>query len=407
MRDRGVVFWVFMLSACALLAIGRVYDERLTFANINLAIIISGFYIVSVIYILLTIKKIILSKTKVVFYLFYLAVLVINPILWLVFDVTEFGIHNFINFGLIIVPISVVVMEKYSTKDVLSTFYILLTVSCVLAVLSSIGLSLSERADGRMATLGGGPIVFARWMGFGIISLFLLPTDIKSRYKYIFILFFFILALASGSRGPILSLCLTGLVYVFLNFNQVIVKVSLGVCLLMSVLYFSGLGKQLSEVGKMDRVLMNISKKGGSLQSTSARKHLAVSSLIMLQNYPLGVGAGNWRNMSNKLRPNHLTPDTLEYPHNLFLEVACEYGIQTLILILLLFLYVFHLSYSKMTKYNSDKSSLYPVLFYLLVFFSLNSLVSGMLNDSRLLFLVISMILIHEPLISKKYVNHL
>ena len=57
----------------------------------------------------------------------------------------------------------------------LNTFYILLGVTCFLALLSSVGLSLSERDDGRMATLGGGPIVFARWMGFGILSLFFLP----------------------------------------------------------------------------------------------------------------------------------------------------------------------------------------------------------------------------------------
>ena len=54
-----------------------------------------------------------------------------------------------------------------------------------------------------------------------------------------------------------------------------------------------------------------------------------------------------------------------------------------------------------MKKYSSDKTSLYPVLFYLLVYFTLNSLVSGMLNDSRLLFLIISFILIHKPLIVK------
>jgi hypothetical protein len=36
-----------------------------------------------------------------------------------------------------------------------------------------------------MAALGGGPIIFARWMGFGIISLLFLPMKIKNRYKYL------------------------------------------------------------------------------------------------------------------------------------------------------------------------------------------------------------------------------
>ena len=401
MKGRNIIFWIFMLTSCALLAIGRLYDQRLEFININLSILISSIYVVSAICILLSINKIILSKTKILFYLFYLAILVINPLLWLVFDVTDFGFINFINFSIIIVPISLIVVEKYDQKDVLNTFYILLAVSSFLALLSSVGLSLSQRADGRLATLGGGPIVFARWMGFGIISLFLLPTFSKLRIKYIIILLFLILALASGSRGPILALILTGLLYVLLNFNKIIFRIGLGVFFMVSIFYFSGLEKKISEIGKLDRVFMNISKKGASSKSTNARKSLVLNSFNILNSYPLGIGAGNWRKVANDLRPNHLTPDNLDYPHNLFLETACEYGIQTLILLLLLFIYVFYLSYNKMIKYSGDKTSLYPLLFYLLIYFTLNSLVSGMLNDSRLLFLIISFIIIHKPLIGK------
>ena len=183
--------------------------------------------------------------------------------------------------------------------------------------------------------------------------------------------------------------------------GRLILKISFGVFFMLSIFFYSGIEKKISEFGKLDRVFMNISKTGASSKSTTARQNLAVSSFIILQNYPLGIGAGNWRTVSNDLRPYHLTPDNLEYPHNIFLEVACEYGIQTLILLLLLFIYVFHLSYNKMKKYSGDKTSLYPVLFYLLVYFTLNSLVSGMLNDSRLLFLIISFILIDKPLIAK------
>ena len=56
-----------MLSACALLAIGRVYDERLVIANINLVVLVSIIYLVSVIFALFSVKKTILSKSKVLF----------------------------------------------------------------------------------------------------------------------------------------------------------------------------------------------------------------------------------------------------------------------------------------------------------------------------------------------------
>jgi O-antigen ligase len=398
MSAKTINSWIFLFFSCALLAIGRVYDERLEIAEINLGIFLSVIYLVSVIFMLFSIKKTILSKSKVLFYSFYLLALLMTPILWLVFDVTDYGFEKAINFWLIVIPISVVIAEKYERKDVLNTFYILLAVTCLLALLSFFGQSITERADGRMTALGGGPIVFARWMGFGIITLLFIPVKIKYIYKYSLILIFFILALATGSRGPILGLFLTGFVYVFLNFNRVIVRISLGVFLVISVLVFSGVEKQIAKLGNSKRVFMNISKKGGSKQSTSTRNNLAIGSFLLLQNYPLGVGAGNWQLITNKLSPTHLMP--LEYPHNLVLEVACEYGIQTVLLLLLLFLYVFHLSYHKMIKYKNDKTSFYPLLFYLFLFFFLNSLVSGMLNDSRLLFVVISCIIIHKPLIS-------
>jgi len=390
--------WLFMFSACALLAIGRVYDDRLEIMGINIAVCVSAVYLILVLILLSSLKNIRLSNSKILLYTFYLLVLITGPILWLIFDFTEYGLEKFINFWLIIVPLSIIIIEKYNRYDALRTFYILLGVSCFLALLSSIGLSLSDRQDGRMASLGGGPIVFARWMGFGIISLLLMPLEVKNFYKYLAIILFFILALASGSRGPILALFLTGFIYLILNFNKVIIKVSIVLCVCFSLLLlFPEIQKSISSSLEFDRVFMNFSKKGSRNQSTSTRKNLAIGSLILLQNYPFGVGAGNWQILSNEIRPNHMMP--LEYPHNLLLEVACEYGIQSLLLLLLLLLFVLNLGYKKMIKFQNDETSLYPLLFYLFLFFFINSLVSGQLNDSRLLFIVVSFIIIPQPLI--------
>ena len=390
--------WLFMFSACALLAIGRVYDDRLEIMGINIAVCVSAVYLILVLILLSSLKNIRLSNSKILLYTFYLLVLITGPILWLIFDFTEYGLEKFINFWLIIVPLSIIIIEKYNRYDALRTFYILLGVSCFLALLSSIGLSLSDRQDGRMASLGGGPIVFARWMGFGIISLLFLPLEVRKFYKYLAIILFFILALASGSRGPILALFLTGFIYLILNFNKVIIKVSIVLCVFFSLLLlFPEIQKSISSSLEFDRVFMNFSKKGSRNQSTSTRKNLAIGSLILLQNYPFGVGAGNWQILSNEIRPNHMMP--LEYPHNLLLEVACEYGIQSLLLLLLLLLFVLNLGYKKMIKFQNDETSLYPLLFYLFLFFFINSLVSGQLNDSRLLFIVVSFIIIPQPLI--------
>lgn len=396
MKVNNLFNWLFILSACALLAIGRVYDERLTIYSVNLVIVLSFIYISTLSFVLFSVKSIVWSKSKLLFYTLYLFMLITTPVLWLVFDVNLYGFEKFMNFWIIIVPLTFIVAEMFESKQVMKIFFVLLGVSCFLALLSAVGLSVSARADGRMATLGGGPIVFARWMGFGIITLILLPYKFKSWFKYLMMVTFLILALASGSRGPILSLFIVGILYLALNFNRLIVKVSLGAVLISLFILISGVGEKISGVGNFDRVFMNVSKKGGSKKSTSTRTNLAIGSLILLQHYPLGVGAGNWQQVSNEIRPTHLMP--LEYPHNLFLEVACEYGLHVLCILVLLFIFIIHLSYVKMIRYK-DEYSLYPLLFYLLIFLTLNSLVSGMLNDSRLLFIIISMLLINKPLI--------
>lgn len=382
-----------------MLAIGRVYDERLEILDINFGIPISFIYLISVLIMLLSIKRIKVSKTKILFYSFYLLAVIMTPILWLTFDISSDSLEKAINFWLIVIPISIVIAEKFERSDVINTFYILFGVSCLLAILALFGLTTAVRADGRMTALGGGPIVFARWMGFAIITLFFLPIKIKKIYKLLLIIIFFVLALATGSRGPILGLFLTGFIFMILNFNRVILKLFLSFILLISIIFFTGMEKKISKLGNSKRVFMNISKKGGSKQSTSTRSNLAMGALLVMQNYPLGVGAGNWQVTANKLNPTHLMP--LEYPHNLLLEIACEYGIHTMLLFLILILYVVYMSYYKMIKHKKDMTSLYPLLFYLLLFFFFNSLVSGMLNDSRLLFIMISFIIIQNPLIAK------
>jgi len=401
MRNRTIFSWVFMLSSCALLAIGRIYDERLSILDVNLSVIISVIYLLTTIPILLSIKNIGIDKTKFFFYLFYLFCLIMTPILWVFFGINDYGVEKYINFLLIIVPISIIIIEKYDLKNVRYTLLLLVGVSCLLALLAFFGLASSDRPDGRIATLGGGPIVFARWMGLGILVLFFIPLDINRIYKYSLISIFFILALASGSRGPILSLVLTFSLFIALNFNRVIIRLTVVLFFIISIFLISGAAEKTSDMGGFDRVFMNVIKKGGSKKSTGTRMELTLGSFILLQNYPFGVGVGNWQAVANEIRPTHLMP--LEYPHNLLLEVACEHGIHTLLVILLLFMYIFHLSYNKMLKYRGNSTSLYPLLFYLLIFFFLNSLVSGMINDSRILFIIISMILIKIPLVIKEH----
>jgi O-antigen ligase len=118
-----------------------------------------------------------------------------------------------------------------------------------------------------------------------------------------------------------------------------------------------------------------------------------------MKKHPFGIGAGNWQLKGNQLDPTHLMAH--EYPHNLLFEIINEYGLLAGFLLLILIFHVTYTSFAKMINHYNSSSSLYPFLFYLWIFLLFNAMLSGSLNDSRLLFVTASCILIINPLILK------
>ena len=71
MKAANYFFQIFILLACGMLAIGRIYDERLEFFEINISLVMSIAFFLFSILILFSIKKIKLYNTKSLYYLFY------------------------------------------------------------------------------------------------------------------------------------------------------------------------------------------------------------------------------------------------------------------------------------------------------------------------------------------------
>jgi O-antigen ligase len=399
MKINNLFSWGYILLACAMLAIGRVYDVRLEFFGINLALVMSIVYLLFSFLLIVSIKKVIITKSKVLLYGFYLSLIVVTPLFWIFYGVIEYGMLKYLNFCFIVIIMSIIILEKFNYKEVEQLIITLFFVSAFLAFLAVVGSSISSNADsGRLSVLGGGPIIFSRWMGLGILVLLLLPRFKKYKMRFLAVVVFFILSIASGSRGPVLTLLLVFSVYIVLNFTKFFFKFLIIISFLIGVIAFTNVGKEIAKVGKVDRILMNFSSRGIAMKSTGTREKLLKGALTVFQEYPLGVGSGNWQDKANELDTQYLMP--LEYSHNIILEVLNEYGILIALMLVILFLYVFYSSYSLMRKYQANNSSLYPLLFYMLIFFFLNCLISGDLNDTRLLFVVISFVLIQKPLIN-------
>ena len=177
---------------------------------------------------LFSIKNVKVYNTKSLFYLFFFIILFLSPLLALNFGYNSFGLQKYFSFILIVFPIVIIVIEKFNSKEIKFFFKVILY---FIVVLSFLGLLVVVSSNERLSVLGGGPIVFARWMNVGIIIIFFLQKRLS--FKFIFLmLFFLILSLAAGSRGPILSLIVTALLYCVLNFKKLFLPI---IVLLISI----------------------------------------------------------------------------------------------------------------------------------------------------------------------------
>ena len=399
MKFHNLLSFFFVLSASAVIAIGRLYDERLSLFGINISIVISFVFLFTSVLYIYSIKSIKISKPKFNLFLFYLFILLITPILWMIFGVIDFGLYKFLNFILITIPISIIVLEKLSYHEIKNLFFILIGLVLLLCFFAITGFFETPRPDGRISILGGGPITFARWMGYGVLALIFLPIKKKYLLRLFFISLFFVYCLISGSRGPITILILIGAFYFFLNFRKLFLRSIMFFSIIILGLLFTDVPKKISELGRTDRVFLNVSKRGGSSESTQTRFELADRSYNLTKKYPFGIGAGNWQIKANKLDPTHLMAH--EYPHNLIFEIFNEYGIIAGLLFILYILQITILGFAKMINNKKNRTSLYPFLFYLWVFLLLNAMLSGSLDDGRFLFIISCCFITNQNLILK------
>jgi hypothetical protein len=393
MRANRILIIMFVLVAGSILAIGRLYDHRLEVFGVNLTIILSSIYCIIWLSIFLLINQLELTTSKFLQYIFFSISIITNLLLWVIFDVNQYGLIKFFNFMIITVPISIIITEKFTKKDVNTLIWLFFGISSLLLLLSLFNISaLIQSRDGVM---GGGPIVLSRWLCLGSVISFFHPRIKK--YRIILFPLFLIIALFTGSRGPVLSLIIVLILYFLINFKRLFLKTFIFLMLLLSLIYYSGIYVELNRFNSVSRVFINF-KEGKGLQSTNERLFRYTSSLEVIKNHPFGVGIGNWGMYSNRYSSikvrTVLKDNKLPYPHNIFLEIFCELGILTGVVFLAYI--VFILVRSSLYIINSSKDDFLQVIFYIFVFLLVSVLLSGDLGDARLLFIIMSVLTINN-----------
>ena len=124
MLIRNLYSWIYLLLACAMIAIGKIYDERLILLDFNFGFVFSVLFLLFSIYSILSFKKLNVTASMQWMFLF-LSYLLLSPILWSIFSYTEIGLEKYINFVSIVIPI-VFLSNKFKIIDVKIFFNILL-----------------------------------------------------------------------------------------------------------------------------------------------------------------------------------------------------------------------------------------------------------------------------------------
>ncbi|MGY8988772.1 MAG: hypothetical protein ACKVJA_00750 [Flavobacteriales bacterium] len=112
-----IIKYIYLFSTAALLAIGNFYDERLVIYEINITLIISVFYTISSLFLLLKKKYLSFNVSKFVLYLFMFLIILFTPINWIIYGINDYSLIKYISFALIVIPICYISIEVLKKED--------------------------------------------------------------------------------------------------------------------------------------------------------------------------------------------------------------------------------------------------------------------------------------------------
>jgi hypothetical protein len=320
---------------------------------------------------------------------------IITPINWIIFGVNDYGLDKFISFSLIIIPICYIAVEVLNKQDINKLLWILVGVSTMLMILGYINYEeISSYRGGRMTVMGGGPIVFGRWMLIAVLVI-LFNKNKYSRYLYLLIPLFLFMSFTAGSRGPLYAFVVILFFYFLFSFRRNFIKI-------MAISFLC--------VVSITTLSLTDNDKGAGSQSTSrifnassgayARVDRVKRSIKLIPKAPFGVGIGNWAQESNKF--SDLFHRDKEYAHNIFLEIMNESGIVVLLLFIILLITL--LDSSLFLFFSHENYYFARLIFILFSYLFINALVSGDIVDNRLMFIMLALF-IRERLNLQKIPN--
>lgn len=295
---------------------------------------------------------------------------------------------------LLVLPVLLhVEMQVRGPKDFRRMFQIMLLAAVALLLLSL--RHMLEIEDGeRLAVLAGGPNVFARLVGAGMVCsfvLFVLSRQISSRRGSVLSLIWLPLAVVAlflaGTKAVFLAVLLALAAVLWqLGFKKAVQRTALVLVLLAMV---PGLTHDLVQERQKDGGivrLLRLPDVGDHFGSFGSRIRYVRGTWEQMRTHRwLGLGTGDWG-----IRLGYGMGEA--YPHNLLLEILAELGVVGLVLVMLPLL-----GFPRRTsKGEAELRTIGSGLLGLVAFWALNVQLSGDLVDSRYLWFSLALLEIHR-----------
>lgn len=235
-------------------------------------------------------------------------------------------------------------------------------------------------------------IWFSRALGLTLTLLyFFWGTGERRRYGWLIPAGLFLLALMflNASRGPVIALFASLLVFEIFDFSGVSLKKrGVHMLILAAVFYIifwsnSPLTKPLENAAELNDQMINITDKFASDAGGTGNERLIIwkDTLGMIQQHPvLGIGTGSFHTVV-PYKPD----EPYRYPHNLILEVIVEQGIPGFLLWLGFGVITVVLCFRGMVR-QTRGHRLYLISLAILVFGMANAMLSGDITDNPNIF---------------------
>lgn len=289
----------------------------------------------------------------------------------------------------------------YYTKIVEWGVFFISLVNTIFIVKYIISGELAQMIMVRVSVTGANPIGMARVCGLGVLFWLISLSD--RRYNIALIVGILIpiaiSLIAAGSRGPLLAVLISLLIYTMF-YTHIDIKYKLGFILLVILiafsLYFFLPESLLSRYSRLFQENAFGSSLSVAKASSSNQRFIFMKRILQyFRDNPVeiifGTGMGSFKALFDY--KYHAS-----YPHNIFFEVLYEQGLIGLTVLLSSFVYILFYA-NKFMKHFIGHS--YYVKFYIaLIYFLLNAQVSGDISINRFIWFfmggIIGMILLYE-----------